>query len=50
LKANQELEAAFNEIMSIEEELEDIIQFLPDATFVIDKEVKLYSGIGRWKK
>lgn len=59
LKSNQELEAALEEIISIEEELriqydhlekqdrelrdskqilEDIIGFLPDATFVIDKE------------
>lgn len=62
LKANQESEAALEEIISIEEELriqnfhlenkgkelrdskqllEDILGFLPDATFVIDKEGKI---------
>jgi len=67
LKSNQELEAALEEIISIEEELrmqfeqlekqerelrdsrqllEDIIGFLPDATFVIDKEGKILS----WNK
>lgn len=62
LQANQELEAALEEIISIEEELrvqyehlekheselrdskqllEDILGFLPDATFVVDKEGKI---------